>query len=117
MPHPDHVYLADILDAARLIQEFLAGIDREQFLRDPLRESAVIRQLEIIGEAAKQVSADFRHRHDRIPWRNMAGMRDVLIHAYRGVDLEQVWTAATVSVPALIPVLEPFLPAVPEEEA
>ena len=81
-----------------------------------MRESAVARQLEIVGEAAKNLSPEFRAAHPEIPWRAMAGMRDVLIHAYRTVDRDAVWSAVTVSVPALIAALEPLVGAALEQE-
>jgi len=72
-------------------------------------QSAVIWQLEIIGEATKRLSIPFRDNHPDIPWQKMAGMRDILIHAYDAVDLDEVWNAANQSIPRLIEQLEPFV--------
>lgn len=116
MPHPDHVWLEDILIAARHVQRFVEVVTREEFEVDVMRQSAVIRQLEIVGEAAKQVSPAFRDAHPGIPWRGMAGMRDVLIHAYRNVDLPEVWKVATTAVPDLIAALAPLVPQDPQKE-
>jgi uncharacterized protein with HEPN domain len=110
MPPNDTSHLLDILDAARLVQTFVSGINREAFERDLMRQSAVIRQIEIIGEATKRLSEDFKAEHSQIPWRSMAGMRDILIHAYNHVDLNEVWNTATVAIPILISNIEPLIP-------
>ncbi len=86
----------DILIAARLIRQFIEGIDKEIFESDLMRQSAVIRQLEIIGEATKRLSQDFRAVYPQIPWRQMAGMRDILIHNYDDIELDEVWNVATI---------------------
>jgi len=78
---------------------------------------SVERLLEIMGEATKNVSPKFRADHPEIPWRKMAGMRDILIHAYRSIDPDIVWQAATGAVPAIIRELEPLVPRTPEEES
>lgn len=75
-----------------------------------MRQSAVARQLEIIGEATKRLSEEFRGAHPEVPWRHMAGMRDVLIHAYDHVDMDEVWVAATESLPKLIAEIAPLVP-------
>jgi uncharacterized protein with HEPN domain len=106
----DASYLLDIFDSARFTEEFVAGIDRESFVVDRMRQSAVIRELAIIGEAVKKLSAEFRAAHPEIPWGAMAGMRDILVHDYRGTNLKNVWSAATESVPSLIEALEPLIP-------
>lgn len=115
MPARDAAALVDIIEAYKLIRTFLEGIDREAFQRALLRQSAVARQIEIIGEAAKHISADFRADHPDIPWREMAGMRDILIHAYDQVDLDELWTAATVSVPQVAARLAPLVPPRPPD--
>ena len=114
MPANDISYLTDILQAARLVQIFVEGVDKATFDRDLMRQSAVVRQIEIIGEATKRLSETFRAKHPDIPWRSMAGMRDILIHAYDHVDLNEVWHTATLAIPDLIAKIEPLVP--PETE-
>jgi len=109
MRHPDAGYLQDVLDAARLIRDFVAGFDLDGFRADVRTHSAVIRQLEVMGEATKQLSLPLRQANPDVQWRRIAGIRDVLIHGYRGVDLTEVWKAATVSIPDLIPRFERIL--------
>lgn len=113
MPSNDASYLTDILQAARLVQIFVEGIDKMSFEQDLIRQSAVIRQIEIIGEATKRLSESFRASQPDIPWRSMAGMRDILIHAYDHVDLNEVWNTATLAIPDLISKIESLVP--PEE--
>ena len=114
MPGHDDSYLVDIYEAAKLVQSFIEGMDKHKFDSDVLRQSAVIRQLEIIGEATKRLSEGFRLKHPDVPWRKMAGMRDILIHVYDHVNIDAVWNVAIVSIPALIEKLRPFVP--PEDE-
>jgi uncharacterized protein with HEPN domain len=109
----DPAYLLDILQAARRIREGLGGVAKDAFLKDWMRHSAVVRQIEIIGEATKRLSEEFRNSHPEIPWRSMAGMRDVVIHGYDHVDLDEVWRVAEADIPRLIAMLEPLVP--PEE--
>ena len=85
------LYLSDILAAIASIESFVGRMDLEAFQADDKTTSAVIRKLEIIGEAAKQVPEDIRHSYDEVPWKEMAGMRDRLIHAYMGVDFRLLW--------------------------
>lgn len=84
-------YLNDILESISDIKEFVAGIDYENFLRDKKTSKAVIRSLEIIGEAAKQIPEPLRNSHKEIPWQEIMGMRNKLAHEYFGVDLDIVW--------------------------
>lgn len=84
-------YLADILTAITEIDDFTRGINYEEFTTDKKTINAVIRSLEVLGEATKHIPAPFRKKHPDIPWSKMAGLRDVLIHDYMGVDLMTVW--------------------------
>ena len=110
MPARDLAYVLDVLNAARTVQTFMAGVDKATFEQDLMRQSAVARQIEIMGEATKRLSASFRDGYPDIPWRQIAGMRDILIHAYDRVDLDEVWTTVQVSIPRLIPQLEQLVP-------
>ena len=83
MQHRDAAYLLDILEAAKLVVSFLEGISQEAFQSDLMRQSAVVRQIEIMGEAAKRLSQKRKEELPDIPWKKIAGMRDVLIHAYK----------------------------------
>lgn len=109
----DDATLLDIARAARLIQEFIEGVTKEEFLSDPKTQSSVLYQLLVIGEAVKRLSQEFRAQRDDVPWSLIAGMRDHLIHAYDTVDWEEVWTTATRDVPHLLTSIEPSLPPKP----
>ena len=99
-------YIADILSAAREVQEFTQGMGFESFSADKKTVNAVIRSLEVMGEAAKRIPDDIRGRYPEIPWKQMAGMRDKLIHEYSGVDLEIGWAVITGELPPLRPHIE-----------
>ncbi|MBZ0320351.1 MAG: DUF86 domain-containing protein [Anaerolineae bacterium] len=107
----DAAYVLDILDAARRIQAYVTGIDKATFETDGMRQDAIIRRIEIIGEATKRLSMEYRARHPEIAWQQMAGMRDVLIHSYDAVDVERVWNTAAIAIPDLIAKLEPLAQA------
>jgi len=102
--------IVDIVLAARDLAEFLGDVTKDEFLQEKFVRAAVVRQLEIVGEATKRLTTKFRERHPRVPWRDMAGMRDRLIHAYDDLDFERVWEAATERPPEVCAYLEPLLP-------
>lgn len=111
----DLAHLLDIVQAAAKIQQYIRDIDLAVFQQDEMRQDAVIHRLEVIGEATKRLSDDFRNKHPQIPWRLMARNRDFMIHNYDKIDLERIWETITVSIPELMQLLEPLLPP-PEDE-
>src|SRR6185369_4699200 len=99
MKRDESVYLRHILDAIIKVDEYLLGSTEDSFYANSLLQDAVIRQLEIIGEATKRLSRDLRSLHPQIPWDDISGMRDKLIHDYFGVDIEKVWLTAAEDLP------------------
>jgi uncharacterized protein with HEPN domain len=94
-------YLQDIIDAIFEVEEFTRGMDDEAFKKDRKTVNAVIRSLEVIGEAAKRIPESIRKKYPAVPWKRMAGMRDKLIHEYSGVDLDTVWGVVKLELPPL----------------
>src|SRR3712207_2363509 len=107
---PDDAALLDIVKAARLVVNFLGDADKATFIADPKTQSAVIHQLLVLGEAVKRLSDPSRQRHPDVPWRMIAGMRDILIHQYDAVDLDEVWKTARDDIPRLLALIEPLVP-------
>jgi len=97
----DSLYLADIVESADHLAQFLAGIEFTAFQASELLRSAVVQKLAIIGEAAARVSDDLKTHHPEIPWPQIIAFRNILIHAYFGIDWELVWRAARNRCPVL----------------
>lgn len=99
------LYLEDILNAMESIEEFIEDMDFEEFKADDKTSSAVIRKFEIVGEATKHIPDEIRQKYPQIPWREMAGMRDRLIHFYFGIDHKLVWTTIKERIPEVKPLI------------
>lgn len=102
-------YLQDILNSVDETEEFTVDMDYEDFIRDRKTVNAVIRSLEVLGEAAKRVPEKVRQSAPSIPWKHMAGMRDKLIHEYSGVDLTIVWTVVREELPPIRPLISKLM--------
>jgi len=107
--------LAQILECLDRIRRYTGG-GKAAFERDSMVRDAVIRNFEIIGEAAKRVPGEYREKHPHVPWRGMAGFRDLLIHQYEGIDYEEVWRIVEREIPELFDSLSKILPPLDELE-
>jgi uncharacterized protein with HEPN domain len=105
----DAAYLWDMLDAARTVEQLSSGLDFIQYSNDRRTQLAAERSLEIIGEAAGKVSVLFRNAHPEIPWRQIIGQRNVLIHEYGEVKQERIWKVVKENIPQLINLLKQFV--------
>lgn len=102
----DQVYIEHILEAIDRIKKYTEGLEEQEFKKKDMVQDAVVRQIEVIGEATKQLSDEEREKYPEIPWKDLAGMRDNLIHNYFGVDLEQVWQTVKQDIPHLENILK-----------
>jgi uncharacterized protein with HEPN domain len=109
-------YVSDMLNSLKELEQFTAGMNFETFARDRKTINAVVRSLEVMGEAAKRIPEDIRTRHAAIPWKRIAGMREKLIHQYWGVDTEIVWTVIKEELPPIKPLIENVLRNLGEAE-
>ncbi|MDH5794914.1 MAG: DUF86 domain-containing protein [Candidatus Bathyarchaeota archaeon] len=102
-------YLQDMLDSINDTESFIRGMSFEEFKRDRKTVNAVVRSIEVIGEAAKKIPKALRDKHKEIPWREMAGMRDKLTHEYFGIDVEILWKTVKDDIPPLKPSVQNIL--------
>lgn len=110
---PGHVW--DMLDAARSFRDFTRGVTQGEYLKDRKLQLAVERALEIIGEAARLVSAEFKELHPDVPWQQIIAQRNVIAHDYGEIKQDRIWTVASNRIPELISRLEQALPPLPAD--
>ncbi len=115
MSKDPRVYLAHIMECIQKIERYTKD-GRERFLDDQLIQDAVLRNFEVIGEAAKRLDDAYRASHPQIPWRAVAGLRDMLIHQYEGVDLNKVWAIVEGDLPGLKKSINAMLPPLEQLE-
>ena len=105
----DRAYFFDILDSAKLAVIYISDLTYEEFIKNIAMQDAVIRRIEIIGEAARRISNETKNIHDQLPWNEMKGMRNLLIHEYDEIDLKDVWNTVEKDLPFLITKIEQIL--------
>ncbi|WP_018248786.1 HepT-like ribonuclease domain-containing protein [Orenia marismortui] len=105
----DSLFLDDIVNSMNKIFQYTKGISKEEFKRNEMLIDAVLRNIEIIGEASNKVSDEIRHEYDDVPWRKMIGLRNIVIHEYFGVDLGIIWQVISVNLPETKPKIEEIL--------
>ena len=97
----DHGRIEDILNAIKRIESYLRGTVEKDFADDPMRQDAVVLQIQIIGEAARNISDEFQERHREIPWSQIIGMRNKIVHDYFEIDVTKIWDTAKNDIPQL----------------
>jgi uncharacterized protein with HEPN domain len=97
------VFLEHILECIDLIEEYSEGVSEAEFARSTPLQDMIVRRIEIIGEAVKNLPADLKREHPEIPWRDIAGLRDIVVHQYFGLDLELIWDVVKKDIPELKP--------------
>jgi len=101
MKRSNYIFLSDILKSIRYIERFTVGFDLDHFLKSEMEQFAVVRNLEIIGEAAHAINEEFKESHSHIPWRSIQAFRNILVHEYFDVDMEAVWNVIIKDLPQL----------------
>ena len=107
----DLTYLLDLANTCKTIIELVEGMSQESFLIDRRTHLAILYEITVTGEIVKRLSLSFRQKHSKIPWKQIAGMRDKLIHDYNEVDLELTWEVTQTDIPALLEFVLPFIPS------
>ncbi|BAU12059.1 hypothetical protein LEP3755_25870 [Leptolyngbya sp. NIES-3755] len=116
MNNRDATSLWDMVQAIRRIQEFIGTLTLDEYLNSLLVQSAVERQFEILGEAARRVSQEFQGAHPEIDWRGAIGLRNIIAHRYEQVEQETIWSIIKTVLPDLLKQLEALLPPLPEDD-
>ena len=110
MSQRDDAYLFDILDSARMALEYMHNIKAEEFTKNALLQDAVVRRLEIIGEASNRVSSDTQKKYPHLPWQAMKGTRNRIVHEYDSIELDIIWEIVKQDLPILVSELEKIVP-------
>lgn len=105
----DQEALIDIAEAIQLILQYVQNVDFDDLTANQEKQDAILRRITIIGEATKRLSRDFREQHPGIPWKNIAGMRDMITHDYDEIDLDEVWTVIHENLPELLQYIDPMI--------
>jgi len=103
---PSLLFLEDILSSIQKIEDYIGGISFEDFQNDTRTVDAVLRNLEIVGEASKNIPSEIREGHPDIPWGRMTGLRNIVSHEYFGIDLSIIWQIITVNLPETKPLID-----------
>ena len=111
----DNASLLDSFNAAQQVLIFTAGLSKSELAKNYEKQSATLYQIIIIGEATKRLSTEFRKRHAKIPWSEIAGMRDILAHQYDKVNLNTLWSVIQDDIPELLELIQPLLSDIPKE--
>ncbi len=109
MKNDPSIYLEHIVEAIEAIESYSRGLTKSDFLQSPITQDAILRRLEIIGEAARNIPVSIRQKEKNIPWEDIVAMRNILTHEYFGVDLEVVWKTVKYDLPSLRSVVEKLL--------
>ena len=112
----DSASLKDIYRSGQLVVEFARGMSREDLELDIQKQSAILYQIQIVGEATKRLSREFREQHPELPWDDMAGMRDIIVHQYDRIDLDLIWRTIQENIPEMLEAIAPLLPVNSEEK-
>jgi uncharacterized protein with HEPN domain len=110
MSQRDDAYLFDILDSARIALEYMNNKTSEEFTKNALLQDAVVRRLEIIGEASNRVSSETQKKYAHLPWQAMKGTRNRIVHEYDSIELDIIWEIVQQDLPALVSELEKIVP-------
>ena len=106
----DKASLLDIVNAAKRVLQFAEGLDKSVLASNEEKQSAILYQVIVMGEATKRLSLEFRAKYPEIPWKDIAGMRDILAHQYDRVNLNTLWDVIKTDIPEILPLLEALLP-------